>query len=157
MCTASGDVGWFLIKHKSQGQHLYVKHGNSVQRFLASRFTPCTVPLYTHTCTQTSSQQVVWDKSLNSSTLTYGLRMHVAGWSTAVITLFTLVFLLSCISIVFLSTKLLYYSTILNTKLQTQFTVPYITHYPPRREATDPITATNNSIVEVSSVKNMTG
>ncbi len=32
MCTASGDVGWFSIKHKSQGQNLYVKHGTSVQR-----------------------------------------------------------------------------------------------------------------------------
>lgn len=98
MCTASGDVGWFSIKHKSQGQHLYVKHGTSVQRrvfFLQADLHHAQYPCI-HTCTQTSNQQVVCDKEhfgdkvLNSSTLNCGLRMHVAGWGITVILLFTI-------------------------------------------------------------------
>lgn len=50
MCTASGDVGWFSIKHKSQGQHLYVKHGTSVQRrvfFCKQIYTMHSILVYT--------------------------------------------------------------------------------------------------------------
>lgn len=98
MCTASGDVGWFfLIKHKSQGQHLYVKHGTSVQRRGFWQADLHHAQYRIHTRTQTSNQQVVFnkehfgDKVLNSSTLKCGLRMHVAGWGTIVILLFTII------------------------------------------------------------------
>lgn len=57
MCTASGDVGWFSIKHKSQGQHLYVKHGTSVQRrvFAKQIYTMHSTVVYTHLYTDIKS------------------------------------------------------------------------------------------------------
>lgn len=81
------------------------------ERYLASRFTPCTVLLYTHTHKQTSNQvsdKVFEDKDLNSRPIKCRLRMHFAGWGSTVILLFIpIINIYSCVQYFFFIIKTL--------------------------------------------------
>lgn len=72
MCTASGDVGWFSEKTHITGTTPLCQawHQCTEERILASRFTPCTVPLSTHPYTDINTWGVTksfWRQKLETA------------------------------------------------------------------------------------------
>lgn len=146
MCAASGDVGWFSVKHKSQGQHLYVKHGTSVQRrgfwqadLHHAQYRCIHTPLHRHQINTWRVTKRIWRRRSKQQYLEVWI--EDACWWLGHYSNYT--FYSNCKASIestfllkhpFSSTDLLWYDSILNLKIANEF----LWHIrPPRRKEGD--------------------